>query len=185
MDSEIYYGVKQLVLPNNKNYAGNLLWQCNIVVDEFSRVLKAIKLFEDEPVVVIYRYADNGLPKDTLKGCRFVRGYLKSDFGSKDIKDHELWLGKNMVHLGDVVDVVFENHLQKDFPKDIALKLFSFNVADDKNDVYNILHVNPILAYLEAKYNDNAPLKLTGIENLHPGMQFNRGKGVGKIEDLY
>jgi hypothetical protein len=186
---ESYFGVKEILLPeirHNGKYSGNLLWQCvNPAIDNFSRILNAIKIFEDEPVIVIYNKDSNGIPKETLEECRFMRGYLKTDFRSRKVTDHTLWLGNKVVPLRDVVDIVSENHLEKNVSENIELKLFTFNIADDRTDLYHILHVNSVLAYLSAdNSSSNASLKLLRIEKPYQGMQFNRGKGNGRIEDV-
>jgi len=183
MSEETYFGVKQILVPDNQIYAGNLLTQCHQKVDD-DRLLQAIKLFKDKPVVVIYTINDRW-PKDDFIDCMFVGDYLRNVSDAKNISDTELVFKNHTVRLNQIVDVISQDHLNKNIPQNSVWKLYIFGVSDKKTDLYRIINVNPVLAYLDAEYNDNAPLKLYSIHDVHAGMQFNRGKGAGNIDDLY
>jgi len=186
MAEEKYFGVKEILLPDNViavEYVGHLLSQIGREPDE--RVLNAIKLFIDKPMVAISTI-DGNWPKDTLIDCMFVGDYLRKVKEAKNIADVELIFDNSSVRLDQVIDLISQNHLNKKIPESVTQKLYTFGISDDKTDLYRIIHVNPVLACLAAENNDDhTPIKLYNIQNVHPGMQFNRGKGQGKIEDLY
>jgi hypothetical protein len=188
MSEAKYFGVKGILLPVNNRYEGRLLSQCEGKANDES-ILHAISTFEGRPMVGIYRLPNNFVPehvfKEDFESYYFVGGYLTTNFDPKKMEDKQVFFDKTPVNLGRMVDIVSQDHLKVKNLNALELKMFTFMISDDQTDLYRIIHVDPILAYLDAEKNDNAPLKLESTQSLYAGMQFNRGKGAPNIDDVY
>jgi hypothetical protein len=167
------------------------------LVQEITQAVNAVHAVKEKHLLIIYRPHDaenyNVFFPENYKGCVFLSGkYSKIDQsglsltinGIENAKDISKDKNTLIIPLDEIIDIIPKDNVGH---SDAKLRLFNFYSLDygkKGHHIYDIIHTDPVNAYLEAKYSSNLPLRLSSIRDLYAGMQFNKGRGEGD-GDLY
>jgi hypothetical protein len=149
---------------------------------ESDKMKNFLELYRGEELLIVYKdWTDKNITyySDCNVGCNFIQGKVisikKDILRLEDLTDgyklHELYTGI-------LSDCLLFNAEHCNIIKNKALdelKVFTFHSLDhpkSSQNIYNIVASNDLCAFLNRE-NDANPLRLTAIQDLHSGMQFN------------
>ncbi|HYD03480.1 MAG TPA: hypothetical protein VEC16_04225 [Alphaproteobacteria bacterium] len=209
METILYNGLRNLLHEQDKLRRVSLVYDETLE----KNVTRALESLADTKLLLIYKQ-ESGLQEHNFsffpegyKNCVFLSGKflgIDEDLSEKTIgeskekklsfqiggienaKDISKDKNRLLISLKDIIDVIPEYNIDRT-PDDAKNKCFGFYSLDHTekgHNLYNIFDKDPASAYMGAKYNHNLPLRLSSIQKITAGMQFNYGRGEGS-KDLY
>ncbi len=162
-----YNGLRKLLLPKQQEISLGPL-----VGAGKEKTFNAIKLFEMESVVLVYKESDNKYREachDNYINCAFAKGTLRN------ITGNALDMGSGIrVSIDDLFDVIRYDALEKKGQG--KLKIFDFlTTGPNVSTRYSVIHTDPARAYLDMRSSKkyHPPVCLSAIRDIEAGIQFN------------